>query len=194
MIIGVEGILEDFSTLSCAINVNGIIYEILIPINTQLPNIGEKVKLFIYDIYREDSQTLYGFSTLAERDFFKLIVEKVSGVGPRTALGMLSRYSLDEIQQSIVLKDITALSKLPGIGKKTAEKIVLELADQISIESKISLSAPKSSNAAAELDAVLGLVALGYKKTEAEQKIRTIAQTLPQASADILIKAAIAIK
>ena len=193
MIIALEGILESVSTLVCVINVGGVSYEISVPLNTQLPSIGDRVKLRIYAVYREDSQTLFGFNTLEERNFFKLIVEKVSGVGPRTALGILSRFSLQEIQQSILLKDALSLSKIPGIGKKTAEKIILELSDKVTLGStqELPLSVETSS---AVVDAVLGLVALGYKKADAEQRIRTLIPALPQATADVLIKAAITVK
>lgn len=193
MIIALEGILESVSTLVCVINVGGVSYEISVPLNTQLPSIGDRVKLRIYAVYREDSQTLFGFNTLEERNFFKLIVEKVSGVGPRTALGILSRFSLQEIQQSILLKDALSLSKIPGIGKKTAEKIILELSDKVTLGTtqELPLSVETSS---AVVDAVLGLVALGYKKADAEQRIRALIPALPQATADVLIKAAITVK
>ena len=93
MIISLEGRIESRTALGCILSVHGVGYEIFVPVSHILPAVGESAKLFIYAVYREDSQTLYGFGTLQERDFFKLIVEKVSGIGPKTALAMLSKSS-----------------------------------------------------------------------------------------------------
>jgi Holliday junction DNA helicase RuvA len=89
------------------------------------------VKLYIHDVYREDDQSLYGFATREERDFFRLLVEKVSGIGPRTAIALLSKLSAASIASAVAAGDVALLSKTPGIGKKTAERIVIELRDTL---------------------------------------------------------------
>jgi Holliday junction DNA helicase RuvA len=189
VIVTLEGRLGYRTPLSCVVEVQGIGYEVSTPLMADLPEIGGAVKLWIYAIYREDSRSLYGFNSLEERDFFKLIVEKVSGIGPKTALAMLSKFKLPELTRSIVTKNVTLLSGIPGIGKKTAEKVILELSDKIKNNTPMAsvLNSPQN-------DAILGLVALGYKRSDAETMIRKIAEEFPTAPADQLIKNAIAVR
>ncbi|MDR1366962.1 MAG: Holliday junction branch migration protein RuvA [Puniceicoccales bacterium] len=192
MIVSLEGCLTAHTPLSCIINVQGIGYEVFVPLAINLPRLDETIKLWIYAIYREDNQLLYGFNTLEERNFFKLIVEKVSGIGPRTALAMLSKFKLSELNHCIATKNVTLLAGVPGIGKKTAEKIIWELSDKIKSTDVHTMG--RNTFNSQQNDAILGLIALGYKRTEAEAMIIKFAEKFPEASADQLIKNAITIR
>ena len=190
MIIFLEGRIESRTALSCILSVHGVGYEVLVPVSLVLPAVGENVKLFVYAVYREDSQSLYGFETLQERDFFKLIVEKVSGIGPKTALAMFSKFRLNELIQCIALRDAVSIAKVPGIGKKTAEKLILELSDKVG---GVGATSGTMANSA-QSDAVLGLIALGYKRSDAESMVNDASRRVPDASVELLIKEAIRVK
>jgi Holliday junction DNA helicase RuvA len=129
MITSIQGLLTDCTPLRAIIELNGFGYEVNIPVTTaeKLPAPGATVKLHTLVIYREDAQTLYGFATPADRDFFRLMIETVSGVGPKLALTIMSRMSLPMLEAAIRDGDVNGLSKCPGIGKKTAERLVVEL-------------------------------------------------------------------
>lgn len=191
MIVYLSGILKFREALSCVVVTGGIGYEVFVPVTARLPELGQAVELFTYAVYREDNQALYGFNTKEERDFFKLVVEKVSGIGPKTALAMLSKYRLGELQQFIAQKDASMIATIPGIGKKTAEKLILELTDKVI---SVSSSAGNNLTHTMQSDAILGLIALGYKRQEAETLIRKAAQEFPEGSPEALIKAAIRVR
>src|ERR1051325_1600453 len=129
MITSIQGTLTSATPLHATIELNGFGYEVHIPLTTaeKLPAPGATVKLHTLVIYREDSQTLYGFATPAERDFFRLMIEHVTGVGPKVALSIMSRLSLPLLENAIRIGDVATLAKCPGIGKKTAERLVVEL-------------------------------------------------------------------
>jgi Holliday junction DNA helicase RuvA len=159
------------------------------------------VKLHTLVIYREDAQTLYGFATPAERDFFRLMIEHVTGVGPKMALTIMSKLSLPSLQSAISSGDIATLAKCPGIGKKTAERLVIELRAKVgatgSAETVLSASGSSSDPAGAPADtkmrdAVLALTALGYKTADADEAIRRATLALgPKATTEQLIKKAL---
>ena len=158
------------------------------------------MKLHTLVIYREDSQTLYGFATPAERDFFRLMIEHVTGVGPKMALTIMSKLSLPSLQSAIGSGDITTLAKCPGIGKKTAERLVIELRAKVgatgSAETVLSASGSDggtSTPADTKMrDAVLALNALGYKTADADEAIRRATLALgPKATTEQLIKKAL---
>jgi Holliday junction DNA helicase RuvA len=174
---------------SCVVNVNGIGYEVNVPLMIKLPQIGERVRLWIHAIYREDHQSLYGFNLPEERDFFKLVVEKVSGIGPKMALAMFSKFTLNELCHSIATKDVSSLTNIPGIGRKTAEKVMLELSDKISNTTTQSIVGGVEHGIRS--DAILGLAALGYKRQEAESIVNQILKQDPDIKVDQLIKKAI---
>lgn len=129
MIISLEGKLVESNALTAVIEVQGIGYEVHVPLCTveQLPPMGNNVRLHIYTVYREDAQNLYGFMSREERNFFKLIVEKVSGVGPKVALGLFSKLSLSSLHAALASGDTGLLSKCPGIGKKPPNASLLNL-------------------------------------------------------------------
>ena len=123
---------------------------------------------------REDSHTLYGFGTLAERDLFRLLLNHVSGVGPKLALAILSGMTVDVFKAAVVSSDIAAISRIKGVGKKTAERVVLELKDKVGVaaEWEAASAATRRANAIKRCDAVLALISLGYKQLEAHKAIK----------------------
>ncbi len=201
MITSIQGLLTAATPLHAIIELNGLGYEVNIPVTTaeKLPATGSTVKLHTLVIYREDAQTLYGFATPAERDFFRLMIEHVSGVGPKSALTIMSKLSLPSLQSAISSGDIATLSKCPGIGKKTAERLVIELRAKVgatgSAETVLSASGSDAAAAPADTkmrDAVMALSALGYKTADADEAIRRATLALgPKAMTEQLIKKAL---
>lgn len=179
------------------LDAGGLGYEVNIPVTTaeKVPAIGKECSLFVHSVYREDSATLYGFATREDRDFFRLLVEKVSGIGPKIGISILSRMSVELLRSAIASSDVALLSKCPGIGKKTAERLVIELKDKVGLITSTSGSS-SATTAAAEpshfQDAVAGLMILGYKPAEADKLTRKAASQLPaDASVEALIKTAL---
>ncbi len=202
MITSIQGLLTHCTPLAAVIELNGFGYEVNIPVTTaeKLPAPGATVKLHTLVIYREDAQNLYGFATPEERDFFRLMIEHVTGIGPKSALTIMSKLSLPSLEAAISSGDIATLSKCPGIGKKTAERLVIELRGKLTPgASSASASSPLASgpspvvNGNARIrDAVLALTTLGYKQADADEAIRHAALTLgPTATSEKLIKAAL---
>jgi Holliday junction DNA helicase RuvA len=197
MIVRLTGQLLSSSPLAAVVEANGIGYEVHVPLTTaeKLPAAGSKVSLHTYSVYREDSQALYGFHSAEERDFFRLLVEKVSGIGPKHALSVLSRLSLPVLQSAIVGGDVALLAKCPGIGKKTAERLVIELRDKLGAPADAAVPAGGSPAPSANdkfRDAVLALVALGYKAPDADKAIREASTALgASAPTESLIKRAL---
>jgi Holliday junction DNA helicase RuvA len=203
MITSIQGLLAAATPLHATIEINGLGYEVNIPVTTaeKLPVAGGTAKLHTVVIYREDSQTLYGFATAEERDFFRLMIDHVSGVGPKVALTIMSKLSLPSLRAAISAGDIATLAKCPGIGKKTAERLVVEL------RAKVGPAAGAPADAAAPSagapggapagdtrihDAVLALTALGYKAAQADEAVRRAALALgPKATTEQLIKKAL---
>lgn len=200
MIISIEGKLASATPLHAIVELNGFGYEVHVPVTTaeKLPQPGATVKLHTLVIYREDAQTLYGFASAAERDFFRLMIENVTGVGPKMALTIMSRLSLPSLESAIRMGDVNTLAKCPGIGKKTAERLVVELkakvgGSEIAGGLEASLAAGEANvGPSAHRDAVSALMALGYKAADADQAIRRAALTLgASATTETLIKKAL---
>ena len=195
MIAFIEGKLIECQLNLAVIQSGGIGYEVNVPLTTseRLPALGESVRLHIQATYREDSQTLYGFIDRESRDFFRMIVDKVSGIGPRIALNLLGSLSLPTLKNSIAMGDVGMLAKAPGLGKKTAERIVVELKDKVLPKGPL-ISSPSNDNGSAVTssapsvdasqdlgaygDAVSALLTLGYKATDADQAVRRAAESL----------------
>lgn len=196
MITSISGKLTEATPLHAVIELNGFGYEVHIPVTTaeKLPSPGASVKLHTLVIYREDAQTLYGFATAAERDFFRLMIENVTGVGPKLALTIMSRLSLPSLESAIRMGDISSLAKCPGIGKKTAERLVVELKAKVGASaSETAAPAGGDTSSGGETsphrDAVAALMALGYKAADADQAVRRAALALgADASTEALIK------
>lgn len=199
MITGIHGTLTSSSPLAAVIELNGLSYEVCIPTTTaeKLPAPGASVKLHTHVVYREDAQTLYGFATQADRDFFRLLIEKVTGVGPKMALSILSKLSLPVLQGAIAAGDVATLAKCPGIGKKTAERLVIELKGLYAPDSGVPAALGGAADAPAapenaQRDAVMALVALGYKAADADKVVRQAWIALgPTAPTEKLIKRAL---
>jgi Holliday junction DNA helicase RuvA len=152
---------------------NGVGYEIDVPMSTfyNLPATGEPVTLHTHLVVREDAQSLYGFGTLEERAAFRQLL-KISGVGARTALAVLSGLSVAELAQAVALQEPARLTRIPGIGKKTAERLLLEL------KGKLADARPAPAGAADVLNALLGL---GYSEKEAAAALKGVPSGLPVA-------------
>lgn len=200
MITSIQGTLAESTPLHAIVELNGLGYEVHVPVTTaeRLPAPGATVKLHTLVIYREDSQTMYGFALAAERDFFRLMIENVTGVGPKMALTIMSRLSLPSLESAIRVGDIGTLAKCPGIGKKTAERLVVELKSKVGGSDSTGVSSAGESGAAEvpaanfHRDAVSALIALGYKAADADQAVRRSALALgPKATTEALIKKAL---
>src|SRR3982750_2417993 len=135
MITSLEGKLVTGLPTQAVIDVNGVGYEVLIPLSSydKLPAVGQPVRMLTHLHVREDAHILYGFMSPAERDLFRLLVNNVTGIGPKLALAVLSGMSVDRFKAAVVNADIASLSKISGLGKKTAERIVLELKDKLGV-------------------------------------------------------------
>jgi Holliday junction DNA helicase RuvA len=198
MITFLEGTLVECSPLRAVVETHGVGYEVNIPVTTaeKLPALGQAVKLHTLAVYREDAQLLYGFATREDRNFFRLLVEKVSGIGPKTALNILSILSPETLRAAIANSNVGLLAKCPGIGKKTAERLVVELRDKVLTGPAAPLpveGAAKDAETSAFQDAVGALVALGYKAPDADKAARRALSALgPKASSEALVKKALA--
>ena len=159
------------------IEVNGIGYEVFIPLSSydKLPAIGQSIEMLTHLHVREDAHILYGFLSAPERDLFRLLVNHVSGIGPKLALAVLSGMSVNNFKTAVVNNDVASLSKISGLGKKTAERIVLELKDKVGVaaawEAASATQAPTPEQEQAN-EAVLALIALGYKQVDAHKAVR----------------------
>lgn len=202
MITTIEGRLAEATPLRAVIELNGLGYEVHVPVTTaeRLPAPGSVVRLHTVVIYREDSQTMYGFATAEDRDFFRLLIEHVTGVGPKVALSIMSRLSLPLLESAISTGDVATLSKCPGIGRKTAERLVLELRSRIGLAGSTTAgplpssgTAPGSGGGDSKIrDAVLALTALGYKPADADQAVRKAVTSLgSDATTEQLLKKAL---
>ena len=175
------------------VDCHGVGYEAIIPISTYdklHPTEGAPVDLRTHLHIRENAQTLYGFATEEERDVFLLLIDRVSGIGPAIAIAILSGMPVAMFKSAVVAGDVTLLSKSKGVGKKTAERIILELKDKVGVTDtwQDAASGQVSSQAA---DAELALIALGYKQVDSRKAVRAILDQDPAASAEALIRGAL---
>ncbi len=190
MIGRIKGTLIDKTPPDVLVDVNGVGYEIQLPMTSfyQLPNIGEVATIYTHFIVREDAQLLFGFSDTSERALFRELI-KANGVGPKLACTILSGMSAQDFVQCVIHEDISNLVKLPGVGKKTAERLVVELKDKLEKLSRSDVhfdsSAPSLPNsqsqrptlrgdAHAKNEALSALLALGYKPMQAEKVIKQV--------------------
>ena len=196
MITFLKGTLTDALPTQVVVEVNGIGYEVLIPLSSfeKLPALGQAVTLKTQLVVREDSQTLYGFATDDERDLFKMI-QNVTGIGPRLALNVLSGMDVASFKMAVGTGDVKRLSSINGIGKKTAERMVLELKDKVGkADGELPAVIGQAPSVADKniVDTVAALEALGSKPTEA-MKAAQAAQAMlgPQAAVEELVRAAL---
>ncbi len=200
MIAFLRGRLVEAQPTAVTIDVNGVGYEVLIPLSSfdRLPTAGHEIKLLTHLAVREDAHTLYGFMTSPERDLFRLLIHTVSGIGPKLALNVLSGIQVSAFVAAIAAGDVKLLSGISGVGRKTAERMVMELKDKLGAFGPApapghgpASSLPTGSGSDSRLgDATAALVALGYKPADALQSVRaSLALLGDHATVEQLIRA-----
>lgn len=195
MITFLRGKLVEALPTQAIVDVHGVGYEVLIPLSSfnKLPAPGADVHLLTHLAVREDAHVLYGFSSAAERDLFRLLVNAVSGVGPKIALNVLSGMSVTAFRGAVASADVKALSQISGLGRKTAERIVVELKDKVGAAGAWEAASERHGLSGAEQklnDAVLALIALGVKQTEAHESVRkSLAKLGDQAPLEEIVRA-----
>ena len=192
MIAWLTGQLLEKQAPSLLLNVNGVGYELEAPMTTfyDLPSEGEVATLYVHMVVREDAQLLFGFSSRQQRELFRSLV-KVNGVGPKVALAVLSTLSAQELLQCMADEDYVLLCKVPGIGKKTAQRLVVEMKDRLEKEfSDVALEARAQGDSPsnARNDAIEALVSLGYRPADSSRVVKSLDQTL---SSEDLIRQAL---
>lgn len=197
MIAFLEGTLVEALPTQATVNVHGVGYEVLIPLSSfdKLPPPGREVRLLTHLAVREDAHVLYGFATAAERDLFRLLINTVGGIGPKIALNVLSGMNPTAFRGAVANSDVKALSQISGVGRKTAERIVVELRDKIGAAGAWEASSAQRSLSPEDQkvnDAVLALMALGFKQPEAHETVRAAQQQLgPKATVEDLVRASL---
>jgi Holliday junction DNA helicase RuvA len=197
MISSLRGILLEALPTRVTIDVHGVGYDVLIPLSSfdGLPAPGTEVRLLTHLVVREDSHSLYGFATAAEREVFRLLIDTVTGIGPKLALNILSGMNPTAFRGAVANSDVRALSQVSGVGRKTAERIVVELKDRIGVAAAWQAESAARGRTPAEQvvnDAVLALVALGYKQAEAFATVRAVQAVLgPEATVESLVRASL---
>ena len=197
MITFLHGKLIEALPTQVVVDVHGVGYEALIPLSSfdKLPQPGGEVTLLTQLIVREDAHILYGFTSAPERDLFRMLINNVSGIGPKTALNILSGMNPVTFRGAVAQGDVKALSQISGVGKKTAERIIVELRDKVGAAGAWEAASAARGLSAADHklnDAVLALMALGFKQVEAHDTIRAAQAMLgPQASTEELVRASL---
>ena len=172
MIARLNGTLIEKSPPQVIVDCNGVGYEVEVPMSTfyNLPEIGNKIQLLIHFVVREDAQLLYGFGSEQEKSTFKQLL-KVNGIGAKSALSILSGVSIDDLVEAVNRQEVGMLTRIPGIGKKTAERLLLELKDKFAVTGSVTTtSLPKS----ASYDVLNALIALGYNEREAGTAVKLL--------------------
>jgi Holliday junction DNA helicase RuvA len=199
MITFLEGKLEEALPTQIVVNVRGVGYQVLIPLSSfdRLPPPGTEIRILTQLVVREDEHILIGFWTRTERDLYRLLVHHVTGVGPKLALAILSGMSVELFKAAVVAGDTAAISKISGVGKKTAERVVLELKDKLGVAAEWEASSAKHAPTPVEAamhDAVLALITLGYKQIEAHKAVKAAqAKEGENPGSDALVRAALQI-
>lgn len=192
MISRLQGILLEKHPPFIVINVQGVGYEVEAPMSTfyQLPTLNTEVSLLTHLSVREDAHILYGFITEAERQLFRLLI-RVNGVGPKLALSILSTMELATFNQSVHNRDIARLTRIPGVGKKTAERLIVEISDHLQkLPASVTQSSPLTQNITSAVDdAISALIALGYKPQEAKRWVNSVAKE--ETNSETLIRQAL---
>ena len=168
--------LIESSPLKITVEVHGIGYRVWVPVHIQLPQVGSLMTLYVSPIIREDSHQLFGFLTRLERDFFEILIT-ISGVGPKIALCLMGHLDLPDLHAAILQGNIQLLAKTPGIGKKTAERIIIELRDKVKT---LPIPSTQNSNQQMQNDALSALIHLGYPSAQAQRAVKTVLDQLKQ--------------
>ena len=193
MIARLEGVLIDKGAAAVVLDCGGVGYEVhcTLPALEALPAVGEKAALAIHTQVKEDAISLFGFAATDERDVFRLAIG-VSGIGPRIGMALLSTFSPGELQALIMAEDHAALSRVPGIGPKTAKRLVLELRDRLRRAGVATASATVSPAVGVWQDLHSGLLNLGYKPVAVEQVVDALRREQPDANLTSLLKESLA--
>jgi len=193
MIGHLKGQLIDKSPTRILLDVHGVGYDIQIPFSTfeKLGAVGEETALLTHLHVREEALTLFGFATVAEKQLFQMLLA-VSGIGPKIAQGILSGSTVEAFRQHVQAGEIAALTSIPGVGKKTAERIILELKDKVgALQQETQQPGGVRTGIALQEEALQALVSLGYARTAAQRAVESAVQTNPQASLEEIIKHAL---
>jgi len=191
MITFIQGTLEENWPGLIVVNANGVGYQIVVPLAGEeaFGQMGKATKVLTHYHVREQEETLFGFPDKDSRDLFRLLLNRVSGVGPKVAMSILSGMNTNDFKQAVVAGDIDLISKIKGIGKKTAERIVLELRDKVGMkeawETQQADPANVSPRQKAQNDALLALISLGYKQNDARRAVTKVSADI-SASDEIL--------
>lgn len=194
MIAYVEGVLTEKRPTSAIVDVNGVGYLVLIPVSTfqKLPERGDKVKLLTHTHVREDAFALYGFGTPEEKELFEILLG-VNGIGPKSALGILSAVSTEDFYRCILNENLDRLTGISGIGKKTAQRLIVELREKLEKqEGVVKKSAVSGQSNEILEEALSALISLGYDKSEAREAVQKAATGKKKLSAEELVKLALA--
>ncbi len=197
MIAFLHGTLVESLPTHVTLDVRGVGYEMLIPLSSydQLPKPGGEVQILTHLVIREDAHTLYGFMTAGERDLFRLLMSTVSGIGPKLALNILSGMNPTSFRGAVASGDVKAISQISGVGKKTAERIIVELRDKVGAAGAWEASSAQRGLSPEEQkinDAVMALAALGYKPADAQDSVRgAVALLGSRASLEQLVRASL---
>jgi len=176
MISHLRGKLVQKTPTEIVIDVNGVGYLVNIPLSTfeKIDRLDGEVNILTYMHVREDAMVLFGFATEAEREIFRMLIS-ISGIGPKIAQGILSGISTNELREAVLINNIDALTSISGVGRKTAERIILELKNKLGkLEVVESTVTPSSRQLKARSEAVIALMSLGFNRTSAEQALRTV--------------------
>ncbi len=192
MIAHLKGRLLDKSPVSLVVDVQGVGYEVFIPLTAyyQLPECGATIALFIHTHLREESLKLFGFLNAEEKQMFELLI-RISKVGPKIALAILSGMTAQDLTQAVFNNDISTLNTIPGVGRKTAERLALELKDKLSemnLQPQTAAVTGSAPGNGLRDDAVSALVNLGYKKAQAEQALQKVWRDEARPSLENLIR------
>lgn len=176
------------------ISVNGLGYLVQVPLSSfnQLPPVNSRVRLLTHLVVREDAHQLYGFLTAQERDLFLLLLQHVSGVGPKMALAVLSGMSVSSFKNAVARGEVNLLARVKGVGKKTAERIVLELKDRVGVAAAWEAAAEGKTDQRVD-DALMALLSLGFKQVEVQKALHQAQAAAADADTETLIRQALKI-
>jgi len=193
MIVLITGQLIEKTNNSVIVDVNGVGYEIEVPLTTlyELPEAGQIIRLHTHFVVREDAQLLFGFHDKASQQLFRLLI-KINGVGPKMAIAIMSSVSAGELAEIVADNSVSRLVKVPGVGKKTAERLIIELRDKLSVPAVgASGSAQLLGDSSMSDDAQAALQGLGYKPSDAEKLVASAQKGQSFTRSEDLIKAAL---
>ncbi|HEY0791666.1 MAG TPA: Holliday junction branch migration protein RuvA [Chthoniobacterales bacterium] len=192
MIAFLEGDLVEALPTQVVVSVNGVGYLVQVPFSTfdQLPPVAARIRLLTHLVVREDAHQLYGFLTAQERELFLLLLQHVSGVGPKIALAVLSGLTVTQFKAAVAQQDVTALARVKGVGKKTAERMVLELKDKVGVAEAWQTAVAGKTDQRLN-DALMALLSLGFKQVEVQKALHQVHGQRPEAATEELIRYAL---